>query len=176
MGRIFLTSDLHFCHDRDFVWNARRFQTVDEMNEAIVKRFNEVVAPDDVVYILGDIMLNDNEKGEKYLSQLNGELHIILGNHDTSARVDIYRKYAVEITYATIIKYKKKSFYLSHYPTITANGGENKVVYNLHGHTHQKSNFGIYTYMYHVGVDSHDCYPVLLDDIIEEIKQRKELS
>ena len=42
---------------------------------------------------------------------------------------------------------------------------------NLYGHTHQVNNFyqGM-PYMYHVGVDSHNCYPVLLDDIIEEMK------
>ena len=49
------------------------------------------------------------------------------------------------------------------------------MVHNLYGHTHQVVNF----YegnpaMYHVGVDSHNCYPVLLDDIITEIEKRKE--
>lgn len=173
MGKIFITSDLHFCHDRDFVWKARGFNSIEEMNETIVKRFNEKVSPEDTVYILGDIMLNNNEEGEKYLSQLNGELHIILGNHDTASRIEIYKKYAVEVVYATTLKYKKKSFYLSHYPTLTGNGDDPKVVINLHGHTHQTTAFTEgYGFMYHVGMDSNMCYPISLDEILENLKDK----
>lgn len=56
-GKIFLTSDLHFLHDREFIWKARGFNSVDEMNEETIRRFNEVVNPEDTVYILGDIAL-----------------------------------------------------------------------------------------------------------------------
>ena len=50
---IFLTSDLHFNHDREFVWKVRGFTSVQEMNETIVKNWNSVVNPDDDVYVLG---------------------------------------------------------------------------------------------------------------------------
>jgi calcineurin-like phosphoesterase family protein len=44
---------------------------------------------------------------------------------------------------------------------------------NLYGHTHQKSNFyQDIPMVYHVGVDSHDCFPVSLDVIIDEIKAK----
>ena len=70
--------------------------------------------------------------------------------------------------------YKKKELYLSHYPTIVANFDDPKPVYNFFGHTHQHSNrFKYYNNMYHVGVDSHNCYPVLLDDALEEIREWK---
>lgn len=46
---------------------------------------------------------------------------------------------------------------------------------NLYGHTHQTTNFyEDRPYMYHVGVDSHNGYPVLLDDIIEQMKIKVE--
>lgn len=175
MAKDWITSDLHFCHDREFVWQARGFQSVEEMNEAIVERFNSVISPEDTLYILGDVMLNDNEKGEELLSRMNGKKIFIRGNHDTNPRVEIYKKYTdVEIKWADMIKYKKKSIYLSHHPTIVTNAGEvHNLVINLYGHTHQTENFyGNYVNMYHVGVDSHNCYPVLIDDAIAAIKEK----
>ena len=175
MGKIWFTSDLHFGHDRDFIWAARGFESVDEMNEALVSRFNSKVQPEDTVYILGDSIMGDNTTNEQYLSQLNGKKIIILGNHDTSKRIKIYEKYADEILYSTIIKYKKKMIYLSHYQTLTGNYDDNygKCVFNFHGHTHQTDNFtDPYSFMYHVGVDSHDCYPVCIDDALEAIKNK----
>lgn len=175
MAKDWITSDLHFCHDREFVWQARGFQNVEEMNEAIVERFNSVISPEDTLYILGDVMLNDNEKGEELLSRMNGKKIFIRGNHDTSTRVEIYKKYTnEEIKWANMIKYKKKNIYLSHHPTIVTNAGElHNLIINFYGHTHQKTNFyQDYVNMYHVGVDSHNCYPVLIDDAIEEIKTK----
>lgn len=183
MNRIFLTSDLHFNHDREFVYKDRGFPSVEIMNEAIINRWNSMIGPDDTVYVLGDVMLGDNDKGLECLKRLKGTIHIILGNHDTATRVELYKSLpnVAEVVYATIIKYKKASFYLSHYPTVTANpaaiesGAWYTNLFNLHGHTHQKTNFtNNNLLMYHVGVDSHACFPVLLDDIIEEIKDFKQ--
>ena len=175
MSKIWLTSDLHFCHDREFVWKARGFNSVEEMNEAIVERFNSVIKPEDTLYILGDIMLNDNDTGEDLLSRINGFKKIIRGNHDTSPRVEIYKKYTdAEIKWADMIKYKKKNIYLSHHPTIVTNAGElHNLIINFYGHTHQTENFyNNYVNMYHVGVDSHNCYPVLIDDALAAIKEK----
>ena len=33
VSKIFVTSDLHFGHDREFIWKARGFNSVQEMNE-----------------------------------------------------------------------------------------------------------------------------------------------
>ena len=70
MSKIWLTSDTHFEHDKDFVWKARGFENVSKMNQAIVKNWNAVVDVDDIVYLLGDIMLGDRERGLYYLKQL----------------------------------------------------------------------------------------------------------
>lgn len=75
---IYLTSDTHFCHNKDFLYEPRGFQSIEEHDEAIVKNWNSIVTPDDEVYHLGDVMLNDNTKGLGYLKQLNGKIHIIL--------------------------------------------------------------------------------------------------
>lgn len=92
MGRIWLTSDFHLNHDREFIWKARGFGSVREMNEAIVANWNAAVAPDDDAYILGDCMLGaDMQDGLNYLRRLNGRIRIAIGNHDTDERVAAYR-------------------------------------------------------------------------------------
>ena len=178
MSKIWLTSDLHFGHDREFIWGPRGFKNVNEMNEAIIKNWNAAVATEDEIYVLGDLMLGDNETGIKMIKQLKGTIHIVLGNHDTKARVEMYQEcYNVaDIQYATVIKFKGYSFYLSHYPTITSNfndGGapiKAKVI-NLCGHSHIKNRFkdmdkGL---IYHVEIDCHNNFPISLDEILFDI-------
>ena len=178
--QIWFTSDTHFCHDRGFVYEPRCFQNIDEMNEAIVERWNSVVKPWDIVYHLGDVMLNDNDKGCEFFKKLNGQIYILRGNHDTNNRVNIYNTLPNVFDcgdYARVIKVGKYTFYLSNYPTNTSNLENNaplsQHIINLYGHTHQKDNFyNDIPYMYHVGMDSHNCYPVAAEIIIEDIKQK----
>ena len=179
MSNIFITSDTHFAHDREFIWGPRGFTNHVDHDNKIIENWNSVVQPDDIVYHLGDVMLGDNEYGISCLKQLNGHILILAGNHDTKTRITLYNQLDnVEVIgLANLIKYRKYNFYLSHYPTLTANLDEGapikaKVI-NLFGHTHQQSNFYMDNpAMYHVGMDSHNCYPVLLDTIIEDINQQ----
>lgn len=177
---IWLSSDLHFGHDREFIYKPRGFNSVDEMNEAIVERFNKLVRPGDDLYLLGDLCLGDPEKAMEYLNKLNGRKYIIYGNHDTDRRKSMFWKLdnVANCADALSFKYGKYHFYLSHYPTITGNlQNENlaKMMLNLYGHTHQTSNFfHDLPYCYHVGVDSHGCYPVDLDMIIRDMEAKIE--
>ena len=183
MSKIFVCSDLHFNHDRAFVYEPRGFQSVEEMNEAIIERHNSKVSPEDEVYICGDLCLGGGglevmEENIALIERLNGRIHVILGNHDTPARIKMYAlcKNIEEVVYATMIHYKGYHFYLSHFPTLTANLDDDKPlkarVINICGHNHAKDKFidmdkGL---IYHAELDAHSCYPVLLDAIIEDIK------
>lgn len=179
MSRIFLTADTHFCHDKEFVYKPRGFNSIYEMNETIVKNWNSVVNWDDEVYLLGDCMLNNNYEGIKLLNRLAGKIYILRGNHDTNSRIQEYVNIRPTILYiglAQLLKYDGYTFYLSHYPTFTSNlengAPLKKHVINLYGHTHQKTNFyNEIPFMYHVGLDSHNCFPVLIDDVITDIKE-----
>lgn len=179
---IYFTSDLHLGHDQEFIWGARGFNSVAEMNEKIITRWNSRITKDDDVYVLGDLVMGGVENVE-LLKQLNGKIHIIYGNHDGPKKREAYAELenVVECGWANMIKYKKYNFYLSHYPTITDNEDIGEIVspkecvINLFGHTHQFDDFydtndGYNFRMYHVGVDSHDCFPVPIDEVIEEIK------
>lgn len=190
MGKIWLTSDWHFNHDKDFVWAARGFSNVQEMNKTIVKRWNEVINWDDTVYVLGDCGLGGG--GDQalaaikyYIQQLNGTIKIIFGNHDTESRIAMYKDcYNIDSVssdsccYATMVHYEGYHFYLSHYPTICSNLDLDKPlkarVISLCGHSHITDPFGDWNrgVIYHVEVDAHNCYPVLLDNIINDINKK----
>lgn len=170
---VYFISDLHFGHDKDFLYSPRNFNTIQEHDAAIITLWNETVDEDDVVYILGDLMLNDNEHGLECLKQLNGEIHFIIGNHDTFNRVCLYESIGlINEGYATMMKFGKWSFYLSHYPTMV--GGTHNMkdkIWCLCGHTHTKDKFSDMLYKnYHVDADAHYCIPISLDEILIDIK------
>lgn len=184
--KIWLTSDWHFGHNREFIWKQRGYNSIGEMNDDFVRKHNEVVDADDEVFVLGDLILGEPDNIE-YVKKMNGKLHIVRGNHDTDNRWVAYANLpnVVEMNNAIYFKYKKYHFYMSHFPTLTGNLQKetiNQMTLNLFGHTHQQTNF--YSsddndmfkieipYMYHVGVDSHEGYPVLLDIIIKEMSDK----
>lgn len=178
MSKIFLTSDTHFGHNREFLWGPRGFTSSQEHDEAVIKNWNETVSAEDTVYHLGDLMLGDNLYGIECVKRLNGHIKLIRGNHDTDARWKLYEKLPnVELVgWADVIKYKKYNFYLSHHPTLTSNLEKaphlRMHLINLYGHTHQMGKFyQDMPFMFHVGLDSNDNRPILLDDAIELMKE-----
>lgn len=169
MNNIWITSDSHFNHNKEFVYKARGFDSVEEMNEAIIERWNNYIKPDDVVYHLGDVMMGDLNAGLPLVKSLNGHIKLALGNHDTPQRVAAFSEFFDEIQCAYRIKVGKKVIMLSHYPMLTGNYDESKT-YSFHGHTHAKTwRTDGYNLMFNVGLDAHNCHPCNLEDIIKEI-------
>lgn len=175
---IYFTSDLHFNHDRDFIYKPRGFDSCWAMNRKIIENWNSIVTEEDDVYVLGDLMLGDNFIGKRIISSLKGNIHVILGNHDTDQRIKIYNELpnVVDIKFADRLRYKGYTFYLSHYPTFTGNLDQEKPlkarVLNLYGHTHSSEKFYEENFtMYNVALDAHDNKVVSIEDIIEDIKE-----
>lgn len=176
---VWMCADWHFNHDREFIWGARGFENVEQMNNAIIQRHNQLVRPDDEVYVLGDLMLGAKfglEAGLNLIKQMNGNLHLIRGNHDTDNRWQAYTNLpnVVALDNAIYLKYLGYHFYLSHYPTLTGNIEKEslkQMTLNIFGHTHQKMKFfEDRPYMYCVCMDSNFCFPTNLADIIEGMK------
>ena len=171
MPKIWFTSDYHLCHNRGFIYEPRGFSSVHDHNLEVVERHNLLVSEEDEVYILGDLMLNDNVKGMNLLSSLKGKIHIVRGNHDTDTRIELYETLpnVVEIVDATYLKYKGYHFFLTHFPCITSNLEKESLkqcTINIHGHTHSNERFyQDMPFCFHCGFDAHGG-PVLLDDII----------
>ena len=182
MNEIFFTSDTHFCHNREFLYKPRGFNSPEEMNEAIVERWNSTVPRGwgAIVYHLGDIALSDTDAAIPYIKRLNGEIRWIRGNHDTDMRIkkiteECHNIASVDwnIVWADIFKDNKWRFYLSHYPTKVANYDDipKHKLWCLCGHTHTQDRWkDLADSCYHVEMDAHNCYPISLEQIKAEIK------
>ena len=178
---IYFTSDLHFGHDRDFIYKVRGFDSIAEHDEALISNWNSIINDDDIVFVLGDIMLKDNDNGIKCWKRLKGQKKIIWGNHDSKPKRELLLECpnTEEIGCATFWEYNDRRYFLSHYPTLTANfddaEADKKRVYNICGHTHTSDKFqdldkGL---IYHVEPECQDNYPVPIDKIISDFKSLK---
>lgn len=174
---IYITSDLHFGHDRKFMYGPRGFGSIEEADRTVVENWNRIVSDDDTVYVLGDIMLNDNENGLRCWNQLKGNKFVITGNHDSDVRIRLLSECSntTILGCAYIIKYDGFSFYLSHYPTITSDFEYHKKLktglINLCGHTHTKDRFADIDKgrIYHCELDAHNNTPVAITEIISDL-------
>lgn len=135
MSRTWIYSDPHFCHTNilkfvNFDGSRLRphWDDVDKMNEEMIEWYNEVVRPEDRVYILGDVAFSSANM-HKTVSKLNGRKVLVPGNHEpTKMRkyfdlFDDVRGYVV-----------KKGFVMSHIPIHP--GSLSRWKLNIHGHLH----------------------------------------
>ena len=81
MARWF-TSDLHLGHANIIEYCDRPFADVDEMNRALVERWNRVVAADDEVWVLGDMAMGQIADSLGLVRGLAGRKILLAGNHD----------------------------------------------------------------------------------------------
>jgi calcineurin-like phosphoesterase family protein len=181
MPATFLVSDTHFGHAGvcrflrdDGVTKLRPWDDPAEMDEEMIRRWNDRVRPNDKVYHLGDVVIN--RKALHTLSRLNGDKVLIRGNHDIF-RDDEYRLYFRELRAYHVLN----GMILSHIPVHEASLGRFGV--NIHGHLHagrvrKVSGFrkGVLEYgneidpRYHcVCVEQTDFAPILLDDVYKRI-------
>jgi calcineurin-like phosphoesterase family protein len=176
MPAVFLVSDTHFGHSgvcrftRDDGTKLRPWTDPDEMDEFMVRAWNEKVKPTDKVYHLGDVVIN--RKALKTLSRLNGDKVLIRGNHDIF-RDDEYRLYFRELRAYHVMN----GMILSHIPIHEESLGRFGV--NIHGHLHYRrvmarDPFSDQLHVdprYHcVCVEQTDYAPILFEDVIKRIK------
>jgi calcineurin-like phosphoesterase family protein len=172
MPSVFLVSDTHFGHmgvcrftRNDGVTKLRPWDTPEEMDEEMVKRWNETVKPTDKVYHLGDVVIN--RKALKTLARLNGDKVLIRGNHDIFPDNE-YRQYFRELRAYHVMN----GMILSHIPLHPESLGRFGV--NIHGHTHSNrvENNGVIDTRYHcVCVEQTDFRPILFEDVLKRITE-----
>jgi calcineurin-like phosphoesterase family protein len=184
MPSVFLVSDTHFGHagvcrftHEDTGVKIRPWTDPDEMDEAMVKLWNERVKPTDKVYHLGDVVIN--RKSLKIMSRLNGDKVLIRGNHDIFKDTD-YREHFRELRAYHVMN----GLILSHIPVHEASLG--RFGCNIHGHLHTRrvkkargvdARTGEVLYSdepdvrYHcVCVEQTDFAPILFEDVIRRIE------
>ena len=78
---IYFTADTHFGHKAILQYCNRPFETINEMNEALINNWNSKVGPGDIVFHLGDFAFGGSTIWKSILERLNGRKYLIIGNH-----------------------------------------------------------------------------------------------
>lgn len=131
-------SDLHFGHKNCLAYDNREFKDIETHDRFIMGKWNETVNIDDDVYILGDVSWHNVTKTTDILNNLNGNKHLIVGNHDKKfLKNRDFREQFVEIEpYKEIsLDREDKGIVLCHYP-IPCFNHHYYGWYHLYGHVH----------------------------------------
>lgn len=172
MPAVWLVSDTHFGHEKTCTVFKRAdgsplrpFASAEEMDEEMIRRWNERVRPNDKVYHLGDVVIN--RKALKTMARLNGDKVLIRGNHDIF-RDNEYREYFRELRAYHVMN----GMILSHIPIHEESLA--RFGTNIHGHLHANRVMkdGSVDVRYHcVCVEHTDYRPILFEDVIKRIQQ-----
>lgn len=185
MPAVFLVSDTHFGHAgvcrflRNDGTKLRPWDNPEEMDEEMVKRWNETVRPNDKVYHLGDVVIN--RKALSILHRLNGDKVLIKGNHDIF-RLEDYTTHFRDVRGYHVMN----NFILSHVPVHPDSKG--RFAGNIHGHLHSnrvrlprgydvKTNQILYSddvdpWYECVCVEQTDFRPISFEDVMKRIGAR----
>lgn len=169
-------SDLHFGHENIIRLSHRPFENAEQMDETIIKNWNNVVKDSDAVYIGGDFCYKSGKHPKEYLERLNGKKHLIVGNHDGSVIKDpVCRKYFESIKDIMNISDGNKRIIICHYPMVEWNGFYRNALH-FYGHIHNNTNNNTYKILesipncYNIGADVFGFVPRTLDEIINGSK------
>lgn len=186
-GRVFFTADQHFGHRNIIDFCDRPFKDVDHMNEMLIKNWNDTVAPEDTVFVLGDFAMGKIYTTVQLARLLNGTKILVTGNHDRCwtplPKADEWTKTYLDAGFDDVINLLPGTalgvgadFVASHFPYQGDSRDEDRYQewrprdegkFLLHGHVHTawKQN-GRQT---NVGVDVWDYRPVALETLLERV-------
>lgn len=168
---MYFTADLHFYHDNIIKHTNRPFHDSEDMNRALVKNWNRLIAPQDEVYILGDFTMKGPALAMEILSQLKGKKYLIRGNHDVFVDHTEFDLSLFEwVKDYHELAYQNQRFILFHYPIAEWNGFFRDTI-QLHGHQHNHADYNYNNLekgikRFDVGVDANYMKPVSIEDII----------
>jgi calcineurin-like phosphoesterase family protein len=176
--KIFFTSDHRFGDERSLCKHNRQWSTAEEMNQDMIRRWNEVIDRDSIVYHLGDMFVCGESLAKEILQQLNGEIYLIYGDLDRLARRPSLRSYfADRRQYLRIQVYDKdfhnnhQSIVLCHYPFRAWQDRENGS-WHLHsrciGYDDDESGDGSMS----VSVENFDFYPIEYSKVKESLHEQ----
>lgn len=182
---LWFTSDTHFCHENIIRFSGRPFANAVEMNEELIRRWNETVPEDGIVFHLGDFCLGHPRDWNDIMSRLHGKIYLILGNHDMKNIKGGFMQRFELVTQQMSIRVGGQSIILNHNPFLCY-GGSYRDVWQLFGHVHSGplSKTGLdsprlkmlFPRQYDVGVDNNDFRPVSYAEVKTKIEAQVEAA
>ena len=145
---IWFTADTHFYHGHIIDYCNRPARSIDEMNEKLIRNWNDVVKPEDEIYHLGDFAFCGRTRFIPIINQLNGRKYWVRGNHDRDlAKKEEVKGFFEWIKPLTKIRIKRmfdvegaprpydQKIVLCHFPILSWEGMAGGT-WMLHGHCH----------------------------------------
>lgn len=164
--KTFILADTHFSHENIIRYEERPFKNASEMDQFMIRKWNETVSDNDLVLHLGDVGIFRAKQAEEILKQLNGRKILILGNHDAFSKTK-WKNFGFDPQEY----YFYKDYLLTHKPQNEVPlkiAVENELIKgNIHGHTHSKNqhlNKGLYKCCC---VEFLGYKPILFDEFID---------
>lgn len=187
MPEKFYISDWHYGHKNCLAFDNRPFTTIEQMNTALVGRWNSVVKPGDSVYVLGDMFWCNADTAIPILNSLAGEIFLVKGNHDR-CHIKRFVDQFVKVSEYMEIEDKDRKVVLCHYP-IPCFKNHFYGWYHLYGHVHNSFEYNMMEHtkflmkelydrpcnMFNVGamMPWMDYTPRTLNEIISTAKEEK---
>jgi len=179
MKNIYFTSDHHFGHKNILKYQPNRnFTSVEEMDQAFVNNWNQVVQNGDDVYHLGDFAFLPLDRFQQLCQSLHGNIHVILGNHD-QVIIDNHLELLTSKTLTSIQQYlelKIKGYpkiVMFHYAMRTWHH-RSKGTVHIYGHSHGK--VPPYGKSVDIGVDcqeiTKDYSPIHINELTDYMSRR----
>lgn len=169
--KTWFTADTHFNHFNIIKYSKRPFTSSVEMNETMIKNWNDRVGVNDLVYHLGDFCFGTKEYHfTNIFDRLKGKIVFIEGNRDKLTRKHRNRFLAYHNSYletningkvVTLCHYALKTWNKSHYGA-----------YHLYGHSHGSLKDDPNSLSFDVGVDCHNFCPLEWSEV-EKIMNKK---
>lgn len=158
-NKIYFISDTHFGHQNIIKYCNRPFKNAYEMDEALIRNWNETVSQDDMVYHVGDFALGSDPA--KILRRLNGSKILIKGNHDKRpqlahgwSEIHPYLEITIEKQFIVLFHYSMRVWNKHHHGS-----------WQLFGHSHGSLPDDPTAKSIDVGVDCHNYRPISFEDI-----------
>jgi calcineurin-like phosphoesterase family protein len=175
---VWFTADLHFGHGNVIGYSSRPFADADDMNDALIERWNAVVDVNDTVWVLGDVALGRIAETLPLVGALNGRKLLLAGNHDRcwsghGSRADGWTERYLDAGFAEVhqgarhIDIDQRPVLACHFPYRGDSHDHDRFVeqrpadtgeWLLHGHVHER--WRQRGRMINVGIDVWDYCPV----------------
>lgn len=175
----FFIGDTHFYHTNilRFCATDRPFDSIEEMNEVMVDRWNAAVSKQDTVIHVGDVVFGSRKadtgkENLKILDRLNGNKILIAGNHDIYGGLREYYKYFSKVEAMRTFEQNSLVTHIPVHPSQFPRWN-----FNIHGHLHDNHVVDPHTGMddpryINVSCENWDLTPVHKDVILDLARDR----
>lgn len=162
--KYYFTADEHFGHGNIIKYCNRPFDSVEKMDNELIKRANSIVNKDDIVVHIGDFTLKGKKDADCYINRLNGHHIFIKGSHDYwDKKLPFIWETKIDGIYVVACHYAMRVWPQSHYESLL-----------FYGHSHGR--LEPFKNSWDVGVDNNNYYPVSFEELLKKLNIKNSME